>query len=118
MAKATLELDRVTVGDCVRVMDRLPPASVDLLFADPPYNLQLSGELHRPDNSRVDGVEDSWDRFADFSEYDRFTRAWLAAARRVLTPSGALWVIARYHNAFRMGAAVQDLGSWIRHDGI
>ena len=81
-----------------------PTASVDLVFADPPYNLQLGGELHRPDNSRVDGVDDDWDKFADFAAYDRFTRAWLGACRRVLKPDGALWVIGTYHNIFRVGA--------------
>ncbi len=99
-------------------MAQLPEGSVDLVFADPPYNLQLKGELHRPDNSRVDGVEDDWDKFAGFAEYDRFTRGWLAAARRVLKPTGALWVIGSYHNVFRIGAAVQDLGFWILNDVI
>ena len=96
--------DQVIEGDCLAAMARLPDGSVDLVFADPPYNLQLGGELHRPDNSRVDGVEDGWDKFADFAEYDRFTRAWLGAARRVLKPDGALWVIGSYHNIFRVGA--------------
>src|SRR5260370_16864715 len=97
--------DQVIEGDCLAALARLPEASVDLVFADPPYNLQLSGELHRPDNSRVDGVEEAWDKFAGFAEYDRFTRAWLAAARRVLKPSGALWVIGSYHNVFPLRAA-------------
>jgi modification methylase len=110
--------DGVTDGDCLTVMAALPEASVDLIFADPPYNLQLSGELHRPDNSRVDGVEEDWDKFADFAEYDRFTRAWLSAARRLLKPSGALWVIGTYHNIFRIGAALQDLGFWILNDVV
>jgi modification methylase len=105
-------------GDCRAAMARLPVASVDLVFADPPYNLQLSGELHRPDNSRVDGVEEEWDKFAGFAEYDRFTRDWLLACRRVLKPSGALWVIGSYHNIFRIGAALQDLGFWILNDVI
>src|SRR6201989_3695219 len=87
---------QILVGDCVAEMAALPAASVDLVFADPPYNLQLSGELHRPDNSRVDGVGEAWDKFAAFAEYDRFNRAWLAAARRLLKPSGALWVIGTY----------------------
>jgi modification methylase len=106
----------VVVGDCVAEMARLPAASVDLVFADPPYNLQLNGDLHRPDNSRVDGVEDAWDKFADFPAYDRFTRAWLEAARRVLKPDGSLWVIGTYHNIFRVGAILQDLGYWILND--
>jgi len=116
--RALADTDRIIEGDCLAALAALPAASVDLVFADPPYNLQLSGELHRPDNSRVDGVEEAWDRFADFSEYDRFTRAWLAACRRVLKPSGALWVIGSYHNVFRLGAAVQDLGFWILNDVI
>ena len=91
-------------------------ASVDLVFADPPYNLQLSGELHRPDQSRVDGVDEAWDRFADFSAYDAFTRAWLLACRRVLKPNGTLWVIGSYHNIFRVGAILQDLGFWVLND--
>ncbi|HWY16933.1 MAG TPA: site-specific DNA-methyltransferase [Rhizomicrobium sp.] len=109
-------LDRVLEGDCVEIMHALPEACCDLVFADPPYNLQLEGELRRPDNSRVDGVDDRWDRFADFGEYDRFTRAWLAAARRVLKDSGALWVIGSYHNIFRVGTILQDLGFWILND--
>src|SRR6266849_1635923 len=119
MADTTaLALDAVIEGDCLAALARLPSGSVDLVFADPPYNLQLSGELHRPDNSRVDGVEEAWDKFAGFAEYDRFTRAWLAEARRVLKPDGALWVIGSYHNVFRIGAAVQDLGFWILNDVI
>jgi modification methylase len=99
-------------------MESLPEASVDLVFADPPYNLQLRGELHRPDNSRVDAVDDAWDSFASFETYDRFTRAWLAAARRVLKPDGAIWVIGSYHNVFRLGAALQDMGFWILNDVV
>ncbi len=99
-----LREDEVLVGDCVALMARLPEASVDLVFADPPYNLQLGGELLRPNHSRVDGVEEEWDRFAGFADYDRFTRAWLAEARRVLKPDGALWVIGSYHNIYRVGA--------------
>ncbi len=109
---------RIIEGDCLGEMARLPAASVDLVFADPPYNLQLNGELHRPDNSRVDGVDAEWDKFADFAEYDRFTRAWLGACRRLLKPAGALWVIGTYHNIFRIGAIVQDLGFWILNDVI
>ncbi len=116
--RTALACDAVIEGDCLAAMARLPAGSVDLVFADPPYNLQLKGELHRPDNSRVDGVEADWDKFAGFAEYDRFTRAWLAAARRVLKPAGALWVIGSYHNVFRIGAAVQDLGFWILNDVI
>src|SRR3546814_10212484 len=90
-----LPADRILLGDSIASMQRLPEASVDMIFADPPYNLQLAGELHRPNNSRVDGVEEEWDKFADFATYDRFTRAWLGAARRVLKPDGTLWVIGR-----------------------
>jgi modification methylase len=105
-------------GDCLAEMARLPAASVDLVFADPPYNLQLSGSLHRPDNSRVDGVEADWDKFADFAEYDRFTRDWLGQCRRLLKPAGGLWVIGSYHNIFRIGAILQDLGFWILNDVV
>jgi modification methylase len=117
MADAQRE-NEVLVGDCVDLMGRLPAASVDLVFADPPYNLQLGGELLRPNNSRVDGVEEAWDRFADFAQYDRFTRDWLGAARRLLKPDGALWVIGSYHNIFRVGAILQDLGFWILNDVV
>ncbi|WP_282570331.1 site-specific DNA-methyltransferase [Bosea sp. F3-2] len=111
-----LPLDQILVGDCVAAMNALPPASVDLIFADPPYNLQLGGDLRRPDDSLVDAVDDDWDKFASFSDYDAFTRAWLAAARRVLKPDGALWVIGSYHNIFRVGATLQDLGFWMLND--
>ncbi len=110
--------NRVVVGDAVEVMAGLPAGSVDLIFADPPYNLQLSGELRRPNQSRVDGVDDAWDRFDDFAAYDRFTAGWLGAARRVLKPEGTLWVIGTYHNIFRIGALLQDLGYWILNDVI
>ncbi len=113
-----LPLDKVLAGDCVERMKALPDGSVDLVFADPPYNLQLRGELHRPDNSKVDAVDDEWDRFDSFAAYDAFTRAWLAEARRILKPDGALWVIGTYHNVFRVGAAVQDLGFWLLNDVI
>ena len=116
--KNTLELDTILAGDCVEVMNRLPEASVDLIFADPPYNLQLRGELRRPDNSRVDAVDDEWDRFASFGAYDEFSRAWLAAARRLLKPDGAIWVIGSYHNIFRVGANLQDAGFWILNDVV
>jgi modification methylase len=110
--------DEVLVGDCIALMARLPAASVDLVFADPPYNLQLAAELLRPNHSRVAGVEEEWDRFADFAAYDRFTRAWLEAARRLLKPDGALWVIGSYHNIYRVGAILQDLGYWILNDVV
>ena len=111
-----LPLDQVLLGDCIAAMEALPPASVDLVFADPPYNLQLGGDLRRPDDSLVDAVDDDWDKFASFAEYDAFTRAWLAAARRVLKPDGALWVIGSYHNIFRVGTILQDLGFWMLND--
>ncbi len=107
---------RVLVGDCVAEMAKLPAGSVDLVFADPPYNLQLQGDLKRPDDSRVDAVDDDWDKFASFSAYDDFTRAWLTACRRLLKPSATLWVIGSYHNIFRVGAILQDLGFWILND--
>ena len=108
--------DRVLVGDCVALMDAMPEGAVDMVFADPPYNLQLRAELHRPNNSRVDGVDEAWDKFSGLEAYDAFTRAWLAAARRVLKDDGSLWVIGSYHNIFRVGAALQDLGFWILND--
>jgi len=113
-----LPLNTILPGDCIEVMNGLPEASVDLVFADPPYNLQLKGELHRPDNSRVDAVDDHWDRFDGFAAYDRFTRDWLAAARRVLKPNGAIWVIGSYHNIFRLGAELQNQGYWILNDVV
>lgn len=106
------------MGDCLDQLRGLPDRSVDLVFADPPYNLQLSTELLRPNNTKVDGVDDAWDKFASFEEYDRFTRAWLAECRRVLKPDGALWLIGSYHNVFRLGAALQDLGFWILNDVV
>jgi modification methylase len=109
---------RIIVGDCVAQMAALPAASIDLVFADPPYNLQLKGDLKRPDDSRVDAVDDDWDKFASFAEYDAFTRAWLAACRRLLKPAGTLWVIGSYHNIYRVGAILQDLGFWILNDVV
>jgi len=108
--------DKIVEGDCMAEMDRLPEGSVDLVFADPPYNLQLKGDLHRPNNSLVDAVDDHWDRFESFRAYDAFTREWLTEARRVLKPDGAIWVIGSYHNIFRVGAILQDLGFWILND--
>ncbi len=106
------------LGDCVAHMNSLPEKSVDLIFADPPYNLQLGGDLLRPDNSKVDAVDDDWDQFASFEAYDSFTRDWLKAARRVLKDDGAIWVIGSYHNIFRVGNALQNLGFWILNDII
>jgi modification methylase len=107
---------RILVGDCVAEMAKLPAASVDLVFADPPYNLQLQGDLKRPDDSRVDAVDDDWDKFSSFAAYDDFTRAWLLAARRLMKPAATLWVIGSYHNIFRVGTILQDLGFWILND--
>jgi modification methylase len=109
---------RIIVGDCVAQMAALPAASVDLVFADPPYNLQLKGDLKRPDDSRVDAVDDDWDKFTSFADYDAFTLAWLAASRRLLKPAGTLWVIGSYHNIYRVGAVLQDLGFWILNDVV
>ncbi len=111
-------LDTILKGDCVAALDRLPEKSVDVIFADPPYNLQLDGDLHRPDQSKVDAVDDHWDQFESFEAYDAFTRAWLLAARRVLKPNGTIWVIGSYHNIFRVGARMQDLGFWILNDVV
>ncbi|MGR3547988.1 MAG: site-specific DNA-methyltransferase [Roseovarius sp.] len=113
-----LPLNTIIAGDCIEVMNSLPEASVDLIFADPPYNLQLKGDLHRPDNSQVDAVDDAWDQFSSFAAYDKFTQDWLKAARRLLKPNGAIWVIGSYHNIFRVGAALQDAGYWILNDVI
>ncbi len=113
-----LAANRVIVGDCLKALQSLPEASVDLVFADPPYNLQLASDLMRPNNTRVDGVDDDWDKFASFAEYDAFSRAWLAECRRVLKPDGAIWVIGSYHNIFRLGSALQDLGFWIQNDVV
>ena len=113
-----LPLNQILGGDCIDVMNSLPAESVDLIFADPPYNLQLRGDLHRPDNSRVDAVDDDWDQFDSFAVYDAFTRDWLKAARRLLKPNGAIWVIGSYHNVFRMGAELQNQGFWILNDVV
>jgi modification methylase len=105
-------------GDCVAELAKLPAGSVDLVFADPPYNLQLQGDLKRPDDSRVDAVNDDWDKFSNFAAYDDFTRTWLTSCRRVMKPNATLWVIGSYHNIFRVGAILQDLGFWILNDVI
>jgi modification methylase len=115
---STLKLDQVIEGDCVERMLALPEGCADLVFADPPYNMQLRGELRRPDQSKVDAVDDHWDQFGSFSDYDRFTRDWLTAARRCLKDTGSLWVIGSYHNIFRVGATLQDLGFWILNDVV
>jgi modification methylase len=115
---AALPLNQILAGDCIEAMQSLPSGSVDLIFADPPYNLQLKGELHRPDNSKVDAVDDHWDQFSGFQAYDQFTSAWLKEAHRLLKPNGAIWVIGSYHNVFRLGATLQDLGFWILNDVV
>ena len=118
MLNGRLPVNKILRGDCIALMQALPAASVDLIFADPPYNLQLSGELHRPNNSRVDGVAEAWDQFDDFAAYDDFTKRWLSAARRVLKDDGAIWVIGSYHNIYRVGVLLQDLGFWILNDVV
>jgi modification methylase len=117
-SKDDLPLDTIIGGDCIAAMNALPEASVDLIFADPPYNLQLKGELHRPDNSKVDAVDDAWDHFASFKAYDQFTHEWLSSARRLLKPDGAIWVIGSYHNVFRLGTELQNQGYWILNDVV
>jgi modification methylase len=118
LEESHLPIDTILVGDSIAHMNALPEASVDLIFADPPYNLQLEEGLTRPDQSKVDAVDDEWDKFESFAHYDAFTRAWMAAARRILKPNGAIWVIGSYHNLFRVGAALQDLGFWMLNDVV
>ncbi|WP_307274934.1 site-specific DNA-methyltransferase [Labrys wisconsinensis] len=115
---APLPLDSIIEGDCIAALDRLPAESIDLVFADPPYNLQLGGDLQRPDQSMVDAVDDDWDKFESFAAYDAFTRDWLKAVRRVMKPDATLWVIGSYHNIFRVGATLQDLGFWLLNDVV
>jgi modification methylase len=113
-----LPLGQIIERDCVAAMAALPDACVDMVFADPPYNLQLGGNLFRPEGGLVDACDDDWDKFDTFAAYDEFTRAWLKEARRILKPNGTLWVIGSYHNIFRVGAALQDQGFWILNDII
>jgi site-specific DNA-methyltransferase (adenine-specific) len=113
-----LPLDTIVQGDCVEVLNALPEKCIDLIFADPPYNLQLRQELYRPNQSRVDAVNDEWDQFGSFADYDEFCRGWLKACRRVLKDSGTLWVIGSYHNIYRIGTIMQDLGFWFLNDVI
>ncbi len=110
--------ETIIQGDCIEQLRALPDRSVDLVFADPPYNLQLGGDLLRPDNSKVDAVDDHWDQFESFAAYDKFTREWMKECQRVLKDDGALWVIGSYHNIFRVGVALQDLGFWILNDVV
>lgn len=112
------ELNKIYQGNCVELLKKLPDETIDLIFADPPYNLQLNGELYRPDQSKVDPVDDEWDKFETFEEYDNFTRQWLAECKRVLKNSGSIWVIGTYHNIFRVGTIMQNLGYWILNDII
>ncbi len=112
----SLPLNQIVHGDCVKILNSLPANSIDLIFADPPYNLQLQNELYRPNMTKVDAVNDHWDKFADFAAYDTFTRAWLTACRRVLKETGTIWVIGSYHNIYRVGTALMDLGYWILND--
>ncbi len=120
MRARTLEsaIGTILEGDCVAGMNSLPPECVDVVFADPPYNLQLDGELRRPNDTVVDAVDDGWDQFADFATYDQFTRAWLTAAKRVMKPNATIWVIGSYHNIYRVGTILQDLGYWMLNDVI
>ena len=111
-------LDRIIQGDCVEEMANLPEKCADLIFADPPYNLQLEGDLWRPNMTKVDGVDDEWDKFGGFEEYDEFTTSWLSACHRVLKDTGTLWVIGSYHNIYRVGRVLMDLGYWILNDVI
>jgi len=113
-----LPLDRILIGECVAEMNKLPAESIDCIFADPPYNLQLTGELRRPNDTVVDAVDDDWDKFDSFAAYDAFSREWLKAAQRVLKPNGTIWVIGSYHNIFRLGTQLQDLGFWMLNDVI
>ena len=115
---ASLPLNQVLTGDCREILPGLPEDSIDLIFADPPYNLQLEGELWRPNLTRVDGVDDDWDQFDSFTQYDQFTREWLTACRRVLKPTGTLWVIGSYHNIYRVGKILQDLQFWVLNDVV
>src|SRR5689334_23411447 len=111
-----LPLNKIIQGNCIEVIKSLPEKSVDLIFADPPYNLQLRNDLWRPNLTHVDAVDDDWDRFSSFSEYDQFTREWLYACREVLKDTGTFWCIGSYHNVYRLGAILQDLGYWILND--
>ncbi|WP_066552194.1 site-specific DNA-methyltransferase [Croceicoccus bisphenolivorans] len=116
--RAKLPLGQILDGDCIAAMRTIPSKSIDMIFADPPYNLQLGGDLSRPDGSAVDAVTDDWDKFDSFAAYDAFTKGWLAEARRILKPNGSIWVIGSYHNIFRVGTAMQDAGFWVLNDVI
>lgn len=111
-------INEILAGNCIEIMEQLEPGSVDMIFADPPYNLQLNGNLQRPDDSEVDGVHDEWDKFDTLEAYDQFTHKWLSAARDLLSDDGTIWVIGSYHNIFRVGKIMQDLGFWILNDVV
>jgi modification methylase len=111
-----LPLDIILQGDCIAEMARLPDKCVDMIFADPPYNLQLGGDLFRPEGGRVDAVDDDWDKFDSLAVYDDFTREWLFEARRILKDDGTIWVIGSYHNIYRVGSLLQDAEFWILND--
>ena len=113
-----LPINEILLGDCIEVLNKLPEKSIDLIFADPPYNLQLQNDLHRPNMTKVDAVNDQWDKFDSFESYDNFTFNWLSSCKRVLKPTGCIWVIGAYHNIFRVGKIMQDLGFWILNDVI
>ena len=118
VVREALPLNTIMETDCIEAMNSLPADSIDLIFADPPYNLQLRGDLHRPDSSKVDAVDNDWDKFSSFSLYDTFTKNWLSAARRTLKPNGAIWVVGSYHNIFRVGSEIQNQGFWILNDVV
>lgn len=118
VVREALPLNKIMETDCIEAMNSLPADSIDLIFADPPYNLQLRGDLHRPDNSKVDAVDNDWDKFSSFALYDTFTKNWLSAARRILKPNGAIWVVGSYHNIFRVGSEIQNQGFWILNDVV
>jgi modification methylase len=118
VVQEALPLNTIMETDCIEAMNSLPADSIDLIFADPPYNLQLRGDLHRPDNSKVDAVDNDWDKFSSFALYDTFTKNWLSAARRILKPNGAIWVVGSYHNIFRVGSEIQNQGFWILNDVV
>ena len=110
--------NKIINGDSLEELKKIPRETFDLIFADPPYNLQLKGELTRPDRSKVSAVNDKWDQFENFKKYDEFTYEWINECKRILKKDGAIWVIGSYHNIFRVGTAIQNLGFWILNDVI
>ena len=117
MTKKSYE-NKILQGNSIEILKKIPDETFDLVFADPPYNLQLDKNLERPDNSKVSAVNDKWDQFSSFKQYDNFTSEWLSECRRVLKKNGAIWVIGTYHNIFRVGKTIQDLDFWILNDVI